>query len=266
MKAYNQFRRNTSQLQYRYNPPGKHNQFAESCRMTQRRTHWARKTRAEAQALMAQAQRANYPDRRNYYIIHNPGSAYPYAVGWETWKCSSTQTRPPARPSAAVQRVPRNNKVVLKAVSNSKTPSALEAYANSEAAKYATSNNMTITYRSPMDAKSSSTGMWNAVMGKSYSSGIDKVLVYYNAHTIHGTSFYRFKSYYLQMNQDDGGNGGNGGTGGTLGNLWERIVNWFKGIGDKIKEVGGTTLGFLTDNWWVIPLALIVVVMLVFKR
>ena len=107
MIPYNRFKRNNAQVIQRYNAPSiRHNAFSESCRMTQRRTHWAFKTRAEAQAIINRDKARGSKTRRNYYIQVNTESSYPYAVGFESWTCSTPST-PTPRPQPQPQPQPK---------------------------------------------------------------------------------------------------------------------------------------------------------------
>ena len=100
MTPYNRFKRNNAQVIQRYNAPSiRQNSFSESCRRLNRRTHWAHKTRAEAQAQINRLRNVRNT-WRNFYIEYQPDPrGYNYAVGFEEWSCNPiSQPKPKPNP------------------------------------------------------------------------------------------------------------------------------------------------------------------------
>ena len=118
MIPYNKFKRNNAQVISRYNASSiRHRSFSEKkCVRVNRRTHWAKRTRAEAQAMINRDS-GRHETRRNYYIEYKPDpSGYNYAIGFETWRCTETQPeqpqpRPQPQPSPQPQPTPRYSPV-----------------------------------------------------------------------------------------------------------------------------------------------------------
>ena len=165
----------------------------------------------------------------------------------------------------AEPRLFRETRVDIRKVSNEIKPSHLGTTARSIGNNYARANKLVVSYVGPLRARNSYKDMENYVNSYAYSSGISRVIVVYNSFSFHGTNYYRFVEVYLKPdpnanNGDDGGNGGNGGETGE--SLWDKIMNWFKNIGDRFGKIGE----MLSAHSWILPVIGLVILVLVLKR